>query len=820
MSIQRISKDNIEVFALHTYPERTYVSSSNGITGSVLLFARENRVLKDAYPTEDYGLGPASDASLEDLRRTIVRSAEVTGSNISGGMEAYLEGVNSGSLSQAWGKKLEVTRFVPPVRFTKDTLRKAAVKDILFDHYRTSYPCLNWGFTNYHTLNFFTASSVPSSSALIYPAGSGTIGTDVFPYSPDGSFTFEFWVNPRYTTDAPGGEFRAGTVLHLSSSYCLSLISGSSLDTNGYLDSYRVMLQLSHSADIPPSTLAAGPGGFSTSLGTGYQPDLIFTSSEIPRGAWSHVAVRWEAPNAGGTNPGQYTGSFVINGTKGAEFYIPSASVIPQTFTNPQGDPDALFVGNYYDGPNRGDVAGTPLLARFFNINSSYEEGLTPLYVGSYDPANSDPDHTDISPVDYDLSHPLNAELHDIRIYDSHRTLGDIDLDRQSGPSNLDGLIFYLPPFFVRETRERDVLQTPFKSVRTTTDDPFNVALSFGVAARLINLPNFTREFVRGEYPRLFHLTASEITTSTTAQSANEFLYQSPSVVKGNLTVLPSDNGLFTPNFDLLRSGSSPDASPPLDGSPTEKFVSDTGVLRFDQVSLREMVLTSSYFTGLAPFDSYAVSTGTIAAALEGATPEDPGIESGPVLTVLDRTRDPDSNEVTFFDISNLFYGRRVMPETFSVFDSSLTGSDGKVGIRLLDNGAGGLYRADATTAHAKWSNVGSIVYDEGLAVVTDPTALFYGKDQFELSLQGMRPVFVKEINVLAPAGSVNSSSNPNWKPVPPTDNANETADKFVYITHVNLHDDNLNIVGKAALAQPLAKRSDDKFLIRLKIDY
>lgn len=814
MSIQRLTKDNIEVFALHTYPERTYVSSSQGITGSVLLFARENRILKDAYPSDDYGVGPASDSSLEELRRVAVRAAE-SGSNISGGVEAYLDGVNGTELSRALSKRLEVTRFVPGVRFTKDTLRKAVVKDVLFDHYRTAYPCLNWGFTNYHTLNFFTASSVPSSSALIYPAGSGTTGPDVFPYSPDGSFTFECWVNPRYTTDAAVEEFRAGTILHLSSSYCLSLISGSGRDSNGFLDTYRVMLQLSHSADIPPSTLAPGPGGFSTSL-AGYQPDLIFTSSEIPRNSWSHVAVRWEAPNAEGTNPGQYTGSFVIDGAKDTEFHIPSASVIPQSFANPQGDPDALFVGNYYDGPNRGDVFGTPLLARFFNVNSAYEEGLTPLYAGTPDPANTGPDFTDVAHGLYDLSHPLNAELHDLRVYGSHRTLGDIDLDRQSGPDSLDGLLFYLPPFFVRESRERDVLQTPFKSVRTTTDDPFNVALSFGVGGLLINLPNFTRELSRGEYPRLLHLTASEVTTFTPAQGANELLNQSPSVVKGNLTVLPCDNGLFTPNFELLRSGSSLTA----DGSPTEKFVSDTGVSRLDQVSLRGMVLTSSYFTGLAPFDVYAISTGTIAAALAGATPEEPGLESGPVLTILDRTRDPDSNEVAFFDISNLFYGRRVMPETFSVLDASLTGSDGKVQMRLLDNGAGGLYRADATTAHAKWSNVGSIVYDEGLSVVTNPTALQFGKGQFELSLQGVRPVFVKEINVLAPAGSVNSSSNPNWVPLPPTDNANETADKFVYITHINLHDDNLNIVGKAALAQPLVKRSDDKLLVRLKIDY
>ena len=823
MSIQRITQDNIEVFALHTYPERTYVSSSNGITGSVLLFARDNRVLKDAYANEDYGDTVLQVNSLEELRRDIIRSAEVTGSDISGGMESYLEGVNSGSLSPAWSKKLEVTRFIPSVRFTKDTLRKSAVKEVLFPHYRTAYPCLNWGFTNYHTLNFFTASSVPESSALIYPAGSGTIGSDIFPYTPDGSFTFEFWVNPRYTTDTPHGEFKAGTILHLSSSYCISLVSGSGKDINGYLDTYRIMLQLSHSADIPPSTIAPGGSGFVTSLGPGYQTDLIFTSSEIPRNCWTHAAVRWEAPNADGTNPGRHTGSFVLDGVRDTVFYIPSSSVIPQSFTNPQGDPDALFIGNYYDGPNRGDLPGTPLLARFFNAWHSFHEGVANFYPTTLvdeSTAKAAPDKDDIDPVYYNLSHPLNAELHDLRVYQGHRTMGDIELDRQSGPADLSSLLFYLPPFFTKETPVRDVLQTPFKSVRTTTDDPFNVSLSFGVAARLINLPNFTREFIRGEHPRLFHLTASEITTSTTALDANAFLYQSPSVAKGNLTVLPCDNGLFAPNFDLLRTGSSPDASPPIPGTLNDKFVSDTGVLRYDLVNLSEMVLTSSYFTGLAPFDAYAVSTGTIAAALEGATPEDPGIESGPVLTVLDRTRDPSSNEVTFFDISNLFYGRRVMPESFSVFDSSLTGSDGKVRMRMRDNGLGGLYRADSETAHAKWSNVGSIVYDEGIAVVTDPTAVFYGKEQFEVSMKGMRPVFVKEINVLAPAGSVNSSSNPNWIPIPPTDNANETADKFVYITHVNLHDDNLNIVGKASLAQPIVKRSEDKFLIRLKIDY
>lgn len=817
MSIQRITSDNIENFTLYTYPKRTFVSSSSGITGSVQLFARDNRVLKDAVPNEDYGAEILSADTIENTRRSLTR---LTGSDVSG-VEQYMLQVNAAPPSPIFNKRLEVSRFIPDIKFSKDTLRKSIIKEVLFPYYRVPYPNLNWAFTNYHCLNFFTASSVPSSSALIYPAGSGSLSSyDSFPYTPTGSFTFEFYINPRYRNETTGSHFNAGTIIHLSSSYSISLISGSSKDINGYVDGYHVMLQLSHSADIAPSKIKAGPTGFTTSQ-TGYRTNLIFTSSEIPHNEWSHVAVRWESPSVGSVqNASAYSGSFVLNGAIDTKFAIPSSSIFPTSFDNPQGDPDALFVGNFYDGPNRGESVDPPLLARFFNVNASYHDGLTPLYAGTPDDASTSPSHNDIPSNKYSLAHPLNAELHDLRVYSRYKTVGEIAADAVAGPTAItDDLLFYLPVFFVKETRTRDVLQTPFKSVRSKTDDPFNVALSYGVGARLINLPNFTREFVKAEYPRLFHLSASEITATTEALSANTFLYQNPSTVKGNLTILPCDNGKFTPNFNLLRSGTSPDASPPAAGSIIDKFQSDTGVLRYDLISLNDLVSTASLLK-ISTFDATAASTGSIAASMYGATPEDPGLEIGAVLTILDRTRDLSSNEVSFFDVSNLFYGRRIEPESFTVTDENLSGSNGRVSMTLRDNGMGGLYRADSVSNHATWSTVGSIVCDEGLAVVTDPTAMFFGKDQFEVSMTGMRPLYVKEINVLAPAGTVNSSSNPNWTPLKPTDNENETANQFVYITHVNLHDDNFNIIGKATLAQPLVKRSDDKYLIRLKIDY
>ena len=65
-----------------------------------------------------------------------------------------------------------------------------------------------------------------------------------------------------------------------------------------------------------------------------------------------------------------------------------------------------------------------------------------------------------------------------------------------------------------------------------------------------------------------------------------------------------------------------------------------------------------------------------------------------------------------------------------------------------------------------------------------------------------------------------NSSSNPNYNRLKPSSNDNESADEFVYISTVYLHDENLNVVAKAKLAQPVIKRPESKYLFRLKLDY
>ena len=56
---------------------------------------------------------------------------------------------------------------------------------------------------------------------------------------------------------------------------------------------------------------------------------------------------------------------------------------------------------------------------------------------------------------------------------------------------------------------------------------------------------------------------------------------------------------------------------------------------------------------------------------------------------------------------------------------------------------------------------------------------------------------------------SLTASNDPDERSVGP-----------VIITGINLHDDNLNVVARAVLAQPVVKRDEDRYLFRMKMDW
>jgi hypothetical protein len=174
------------------------------------------------------------------------------------------------------------------------------------------------------------------------------------------------------------------------------------------------------------------------------------------------------------------------------------------------------------------------------------------------------------------------------------------------------------------------------------------------------------------------------------------------------------------------------------------------------------------------------------------------------------------------FDISNLFYSSKIHPKSIEINDFDLNGTGSALSMKIKDNGMGLLYRADCNGEHAKWAHIGHAFYSDGLCNVLHPGIANFGENNFSFSLKGQHAMYVMELNIPVEKGDFNVSSNKTFiKGLKPSNNLSDLEeDQFVYISGVNLHDENLNIIAKANFAQPIVKRLNDRYNIKLKIDF
>ena len=781
MSFVLIDKNNFEYSRLKLSPSTHFISSSigAGVTGSNFVSPFRSKTLKKLR-VDNYDLNGDGSVSIgeflvgmlsspEDLRQSIINNT----SSLDSKLDAYLRSVNASEEVIKNTKTIDVFRFDQPVLFNKNRNIKNVVRKSLMPYHKHRYQNCDFSYTNYNTLNFFNSENIPSGSAILYPNVSQS-------YDLDSKFSLNFWINPRYSEP---GEFKAGTIFHLSSSLCVSLVSGSSKDQRNAANDFRILVQLSQSCDIPPSQIDL------SSPSSAYPNDLIYTSSLLQKNNWHHVCVQW------GNQINNNTGSIFIDDTE-TKFHVPSSSVAANSNIL---SPPCITIGNYFD--TFYDTMGS-----FLNVTRGTAEGFENIVDGA---GITDPTITENM-----LSHPLNAEVHEIKLFNkvlfSTATLFETEREavKNRGVTSLNDLQFYVPPFFFPTTPERDVLQTPFQTITgSTTDDPFNVAFSFGVNGKLINLENFTRDFKTGRHPRLLGLFPETLDSTIQNITADQYVYNSGSLKKRNMTILPNDNGLYSPNYEIYKLTTAKN---------NVKFLvpDTTNFYDYSIINLENLIPSSSLYPGLI------ATSGSMFDQIVGASPENPGVNPGSALTIAQRTRDRSSNEIVIYDISNLYYGNRIKPGSFEIYESGLTGSDGKVKITLKDNELGSLYRADSLTAHAKWNNVGNVLYDEGIAIVKTPHLFFLSKDKTDIKFKGEQNIHTMILNVPAFKDMFNSSSNPSYVSIPPTTGANNEDLSTLYVTTVNIHDDNLNIIMKANFSQPIFKTEEDDFVIRLKEDF
>jgi hypothetical protein len=171
--------------------------------------------------------------------------------------------------------------------------------------------------------------------------------------------------------------------------------------------------------------------------------------------------------------------------------------------------------------------------------------------------------------------------------------------------------------------------------------------------------------------------------------------------------------------------------------------------------------------------------------------------------------------------ISNQLFKKNIIRESMNITDSALAGSGGNLKISLSDNGLGLLYRDDCLTKKAEWNYVGHVLYNEGFVTILHPGLENFSNSNYKISFKINTDLNVYELNLPAKAGETNLSNNPTYiQNLKLNDSAFNSDEDFVYITDINIHDKNLNVLASAKLAQPFAKKNTDNVLFRLKMDY
>ncbi len=915
----RIGSDNTEVFTLETNVSRSIVGfNDRTLTGSIFVIPRQLQGLRQTFQTEKMLLSSSTDSTLESFR--IENVLRYVGDDPYGKdtLEQYMQLVHGSPVNQKYNSTASIYIFTPPTVYNKNAERVFATKRLLKNNPTTYGQESNWSTTNYHSLNFFTSSNTSLSSALIYPSclsirkatpgntldfpdivfnseldfmsGSGIDNSYGTSYQLYNAFSFDFWIKPRYNADGTplwyesgwsldDSYYRPGAIIHYSSSYLISIHSGSSRDKNDLVNDFRICLQLGEDARLAPDTIPYAVDNSGSILGC-----TFWTENTIPLTEWTHIAITY-----GGQYYNQGTGAIWINGVKDRDIaigqIIPLATYSLNTNQNSWG---AIYLGNFYENTPQEDSSSTSGVssynhqARFWSQADSGDgpgdwesrvgyalltlqrrtynqvlpggevfyyplDAIAPSIYGT-GPNQGVPPWD--SPFEHKFRFPLSSEIHDIRLWAKQLTYEDIQYFQTGSTreSDIPNLRFWVPPFFIQESKAKfNEPITPFYSIGSPPQDSNNVPISSSspFAAKLAlslngyypNLDNYLTDIISDTPPIAWDLrwwpeAVSPLTDITSDQWMYENLVSASQIRKRLYTVLPSDHGNYKPSWHLLDKL----------GYATTNFVNQFGSSTKGRINLDEIMYysDSDENTSVVGFTPSGLLTqnaqnflkaynedisSSITNDLLGSRPEDPTAPPGFGMAIWQRMQSNDSNFVTMIDISNLYYDECIKPGTFEFKVPALSGSGGGIpGMTIRDNGRGGLYRVDTTSDPAYWSTIGSISYNEGVAIIKYPQLYFISKENWSIKFRGQRNVYVYTIETFANPQTCTESTDPVYPNIvlpPAVDyDPSETDRKQVFIGSVLIHDENLNVIARSNLAQPIVKRSSDKLMFRVKIDF
>ena len=814
----------------------------------------------------------------------------------------------------------------------KLTLKNNVYRDYQYNKGNDNIENVSWSFSNYNCINFFTvgkgdisktgfSDSVIHTNGIVYP----NIDNQ-YEFTGD-NYTISFWINPRYKQ--PEGQSKNNScIINIPGLLNIYQIKGTETDINGLEKTFRIGLTLSSNtaANIDLS-------GLNLTNNTNQQDsNAIITKDCLKYNNWHNVVIKFNKANS------------ILQ----AEIFVDKVNVYSFTQTSVTFSSitnSLICLGNKVTLTNLTTDLNSKVTSLFTKDGSDNSPSELKFISAGKDkllPTATFTNITEIFSSNRTTSEALEAEIHDIRIYNNVVSETKIQNIYEKGLTSIKSeanLVFYVPVYFIPENIKKKtyvnassieserVAGTNFNFV--TNPYYFNNCGGHQVASEL-----FLLEWVKESRPNIVlgnrinndfkdsiiegltltnDPTNQSFRNSKLGQSYHE-MYLSQSLTSGqasvqtgsyiynNNLIMPCDNGLQIQYFDIIKENFSTGVV-----TSSYMFKSENNLYKYSQVNLEnsfvqdendplfplpvrnlnfdnefspdaillnenqeDITLANGDLIRLPHRDvlfnvsnanyhessASAVETSSIGNSRDRRELSSfdnidlnyfniKHFHSNPVIRDYSKarkdisgnsldgvniqkqfplykvTQDPVEYHSVIFNISSQLYNRKIRKETFSITDYDLFGTANTIKVKLKESGRGMLYRADALTKHAEWNYIGHIFYSEGFCTVLHPSLYNFGKTNFRAKFESENAIFVSEVNIPLAAGLHNKSHNKSYDPeIKVSESAYEKDQKFVYISEINLHDESLNIVARAKLAQPVVKRETDNMVFRLKMDY
>ena len=664
-----------------------------------------------------------------------------------------------------------------------------------------------WWVHNNHSLclsSYEDETSTMRHPCLGYYNGAG-------PYTIDWQteqVTFEFWIKPcKEQTDV-------GTIVSLRDNFALCLIPDSTSEKNGVYESFKIGVysQAQVVSGSPPSlsdvTIAAAGGG------------IYVTSGLLTLDTWHHVVIRY--------------GSLFNNGL--LNVYVDSVSVTG-------GNVDGLY------------NAGLSRTDGFFDTGVASSGGAT-LLVGGWPSITTDTQlwgdyatNQGLTGVNGDAQSlgeavvgqkTLKSELKEVRIWSETKTEQELLANKFHSLTSTENLRFYLPLHFdpsndtpqwkrlafLPSNRNPQNKTEYYEEGRVVPLSESNVQYNpvqfctnaaYIVGMPFVNVHSHLKDYANNEYPVILgHNQYNDISVSNSYPTIsdktiadnklNYFIYHWKDLGwlrSINSMILPCDCDVFEPKFDLV-------------GSNAHVYL-DKEFLRLNGSGVGD---TSNRYEIKDCYDDEIFAIQETVVRLDPSQKTFRGKAENYGTSVLVSENKLEDNDFlsplsTVIAIPQIYYGNRVRPESVEL--KFTLNEDGKE-ITIVDF-EGSLYRKDPKRSYIK-SKVGHIDYGNGILCIFSPLLTSLGLENFDLKFKGEKNMHVMQLDIPCSAGVANKSQHPSFKKLKPSANANESDGSLTYISTIYLHDENLNIIGKVNLAQPMQKREEDSFIFRVKVDF